>query len=729
MVPPAKPENTIFKATYSGVPVYECIIKQVAVMRRRADGWLNATQILKVVGLDKPQRTRVLEREVQKGVHEKVQGGYGKYQGTWIPLEVAIDLAERYNIQNLLHPITSYVPSAESPPPAPKHVIASSSRAKKVLAAEAAQLARSRRATSLETESEVASALKADASEGSMSPSPSDVSSSSRTPSPIAHDRMNDVFDGNGANSTVGRYGAQTGESRSARDKEASDQARYADIILDYFVTENTTVPSLLINPPADFDANMSIDDDEHTALHWACAMGRIRVVKLLLSAGADIFRVNTNGQTALMRATMFSNNYDLRKFPELFELLHRSILNIDRNDRTVFHHVVDLALSRGKPHASRYYMETMINRLADYGDQLADILNFQDDEGETPLTMAARARSKRLVRLILEHGGDPKIRNKEGKNAEDYIVEDERFRASPSRLGNAGLELNAEGLPALPSSSMHTSEAGQRAAGRAVTLMSNLLHNLADSYDTELSAANKKLAQAHGLLKQIQSEIEDSARVAEGLNLEAGGVEAERQQVGELEEALREGVTKRSREELEDDWKVGREAIKRARSQAGVGEGKLLTPINSTAVNGEVAKETTAEEKLIQGLAPDQDMKVAISELRSQLEKIRSKRSELIDTFIARAREQGTGRTMAAYRRLIAAGCGGIAPDEVDAVVNVLCELLQQGDGVNGAGASGAGEGSLDGVSAPSRARDAAMLLRGAGAAASASAVVANPV
>lgn len=50
-------------------------------MRRRSDGYLNATQILKVAGFDKPQRTRVLEREVQKGEHEKVQGGYGKYQG------------------------------------------------------------------------------------------------------------------------------------------------------------------------------------------------------------------------------------------------------------------------------------------------------------------------------------------------------------------------------------------------------------------------------------------------------------------------------------------------------------------------------------------------------------------------------------------------------------------------------------------------------------------------
>jgi len=73
------PEGQIFKATYSGIPVFEMMCKGVAVMRRRADSWLNATQILKVAGFDKPQRTRVLEREVQKGEHEKVQGGYGKY--------------------------------------------------------------------------------------------------------------------------------------------------------------------------------------------------------------------------------------------------------------------------------------------------------------------------------------------------------------------------------------------------------------------------------------------------------------------------------------------------------------------------------------------------------------------------------------------------------------------------------------------------------------------------
>lgn len=51
-------------------------------MRRQSDNWVNATHILKAAALDKPARTRILERDVQKGNHEKVQGGYGKFQGS-----------------------------------------------------------------------------------------------------------------------------------------------------------------------------------------------------------------------------------------------------------------------------------------------------------------------------------------------------------------------------------------------------------------------------------------------------------------------------------------------------------------------------------------------------------------------------------------------------------------------------------------------------------------------
>lgn len=52
-------------------------------MRRRGDSFVNATQILKVAGIEKGRRTKILEKEILPGKHEIVQGGYGKYQGTW----------------------------------------------------------------------------------------------------------------------------------------------------------------------------------------------------------------------------------------------------------------------------------------------------------------------------------------------------------------------------------------------------------------------------------------------------------------------------------------------------------------------------------------------------------------------------------------------------------------------------------------------------------------------
>lgn len=93
------PQPRVYPAVYSGVgvsmsfrlgshilnlpQVYECMIRGIAVMRRRADSYVNATQILKVAGIDKGRRTKILEKEILPGKHEIVQGGYGKYQGTW----------------------------------------------------------------------------------------------------------------------------------------------------------------------------------------------------------------------------------------------------------------------------------------------------------------------------------------------------------------------------------------------------------------------------------------------------------------------------------------------------------------------------------------------------------------------------------------------------------------------------------------------------------------------
>lgn len=75
----------IYLAVYSSVPVYEMMVRGIGVMRRRSDHYMNATQILKVAGVDKGKRTKILDKEIASGaVHEKIQGGYGRYQGTWL---------------------------------------------------------------------------------------------------------------------------------------------------------------------------------------------------------------------------------------------------------------------------------------------------------------------------------------------------------------------------------------------------------------------------------------------------------------------------------------------------------------------------------------------------------------------------------------------------------------------------------------------------------------------
>lgn len=88
--------------------VYEMEVQGIAVMRRRSDSWLNATQILKVAGVDKGRRTKILEKEILTGEHEKVQGGYGRYQGTWISYHRGRQFCRQYDVEDMLRPLLDY---------------------------------------------------------------------------------------------------------------------------------------------------------------------------------------------------------------------------------------------------------------------------------------------------------------------------------------------------------------------------------------------------------------------------------------------------------------------------------------------------------------------------------------------------------------------------------------------------------------------------------------------
>jgi transcription factor MBP1 len=673
-------------ADFDDRPVYEMLCRTVAVMRRRSDAYLNATQILKVAGFDKPQRTRVLEREVQKGEHEKVQGGYGKYQGqsrfildftqlmvskgTWIPIERGLALAKQYGVEDLLRPIIDYVPTSVSPPPAPKHIVAPPTKTKKdkeggkvkqdafgtplktgptsaaALTAQA-QLA-AQRTASTKKQSAAASAAAAAARLDNTPPDAraktprsdddgdsasvmsrgegGDEESSSVTPSPIQSligDRqpggsidMDVDMGGGGSGMGSGMMMLEAESSSSSRKRPAATMMEedgdpfahlrairgqsavhtprsspralgmgmgeeplnaegYVDAIINYFISETPQIPQILIAPPPDFDPNARIDEDGHTALHWACAMGRVRVVKLLLTAGASIFASNNAEQTPLMRIVMFSNNYDVRKFPELYELLHRSTLNIDKHNRTVFHHIANLALTKGKTHAARYYMETILSRLSDYPQELADVINFQDEDGETALTLAARARSRRLVKALLDHGADPKVKNRDFKSAEDYILEDERFRSSPTKPRSGrrdsliGEKSNGHAGTSIFAPQLYSSDAARMTGGSCLNDMTSNMQSLAKSFDGELNGKERDVLQAKAVLTSIHTEIKEAGDIIGGLEERGRGLtEAKRELEGlmvgsrdRMGEVLNEGWEEwlRGDEAREERWRGGK--------------------------------------------------------------------------------------------------------------------------------------------------------------------------
>ncbi|KDE09062.1 hypothetical protein MVLG_00780 [Microbotryum lychnidis-dioicae p1A1 Lamole] len=709
----------IYKATYSSVPVYEFPCHGVAVMRRKSDAWLNATQILKVAGFDKPQRTRVLEREVQKDVHEKVQGGYGKYQGTWIPMEKGIALAKQYGVDHLLQPMFDFQPTINSPPLAPKHITALPTRGPRAVKAAAADgalpkkkaaprkptAAAARRAAAALAEEEEEEEdddipmdddvsdlgddgiadRRAGGTEGSRSPTPSENGSvTSETPSPLGSEMDGEWTEGAAGGPPIKKRKQANGSARSSnasqlREQQGLGALRYARAILDYFVSESTQVPAFLLHPPADFDANVVIDDDGHTALHWACAMGRIRIVKLLLSAGADIFRANAIGQTALMRSVMFTNNYDLRKFPELFELLHRSTVNIDRNNRSVFHYIVDIALGKGKTHAARYYLETVLNRLADYPDQVADILNFRDEEGETPLTLAARARSKRLVKLLLDHHADPKLPNFDGKTAEDYILEDEKYRETeaadahgrnhvglPSGQANGPEGAGGASRPVLfAPQTLHTSETAQRASLKCVPEMAKMLEQLADSFDAELADQARNATQATSLVTSLRSEIADSREKVMLLQDQVANADALTQEENQLLAQLQKKMGNRFRLGWEK-WVRDEDARERAYEE----ELRLNGGAKSSNGVEDSQEDLDSYRQLLEHPPADADQRKA--QLKSQIADLQKRREENFRLYAERTAKLGAGTKMGQYRQLIALG-SGISMDQVEEVIQDL--------------------------------------------------------
>lgn len=499
-------------------------------MKRRSDSWLNATQILKVAGVVKARRTKTLEKEIAAGEHEKVQGGYGKYQGTWVNYQRGVELCREYRVEELLRPLLEYDmdpdgsggASQETLDTPTKEQAMAAQRKRLYSGAENRSMSQPQQGTFFQNISRTAATAvnalskarfdspSANSRRPSVIRKPSQQMSSQESQAVFSSQNSMYNMSDSGFGSLQNRFQAQDDHDEFAepprkRVRSSSHQGPpiglprepsnlsmheptptepnesfYQDMDLPPPPMEDGQKRGLEAVPPAsepegfqktklimtlfldkrtkDFtnhpalmqltgeDLEIPLDEYRNNALHWAAMLARIPLVHALVAKGASIYRVNLAGETALQKSVGTRNNLDYRSFPRLLQVLAPTIDMVDYSGRTVLHHIAVMAATGGGGHVSaKHYLESLLEFIVRHGGIIptanghapngtsgpecislgrfiSEIVNLRDDQGDTALNLAGRARSV-LVPQLLEVGADPHIPNHTGLRPADYGV------------------------------------------------------------------------------------------------------------------------------------------------------------------------------------------------------------------------------------------------------------------------------------------------------------------
>ena len=221
--------------------------------------------------------------------------------------------------------------------------------------------------------------------------------------------------------------------------RQDQEHRLWADSLLDYFMLQDSDPSHASRNqPPIPDNAhiNRPIDNEGHTALHWACAMGDIIVVKQLLQRGAITEARNIRGETPLIRAALFANCYDKGTWSKMVYLLQHTITDCDNHGGTVFHHIAHTAHSGSRAARACAYLQILLDKLFEMVAQpdAINFLNLQDRHGDTAFHVAAR-KSRRCTKLFHGYGFASDIVNNNGETVDQYLLKKVSKRAHNGNL------------------------------------------------------------------------------------------------------------------------------------------------------------------------------------------------------------------------------------------------------------------------------------------------------
>jgi ankyrin repeat protein len=143
------------------------------------------------------------------------------------------------------------------------------------------------------------------------------------------------------------------------------------------------------------------------TPLHVAILNGQLECLRLLLEAGAET-SVRCEGSPLLVLAVSVGALPDLRDFAlAAVELLLQhscSPWDRDENGRLALHWAAEVGLSEVVP---VLIAKGIAEMRADHGDDGVDpllMIAVEDDEGDTPLHLAAVAQQSASLRALISH-------------------------------------------------------------------------------------------------------------------------------------------------------------------------------------------------------------------------------------------------------------------------------------------------------------------------------------
>lgn len=596
--------------------------------------------------------------------------------GTWIPLPDGRELAAKNGVLEKLIPIFDFVAGDRSPPPAPKHSTAASSRPRAPRAP--AQPRRQPAQTYAQPDYDAMDVTMRDDA------TPDNVTTISES----AYDDFE-----------MAQY---TNSRKRRRVEDVMSQAdtahrMWAEDLLDYFMLQDSPLDSLphAPQPPDGVDLDRPIDEKGHTALHWAAAMGDMEIVKDLIRRGAQIHVPSKNGETPLMRAVMFTNSSDRQNMDRLAALLLPTVAATEWFGSTVFHHIANTTQRKSKYPCARYYMDTLLNKMSEgyTPGQIEEIINMRDNNGDTAGTIAARYGARKCVRSLLGRNADMSIMNNMHESAEQFIVKlnhRRQERAAATRqlssspfqgdhqatMGGAVQPPISNGAsfdPMNGGTDVYRSEAALSITSQIMPVVVTKAKALASSLDDEMAERLAEVAEAERVLALRRAEAEAVKRQQEDL--------LQREQ-----EQMSENVV--SDEQLADELRQLEEECRGlTEEEANVALKDLMHTETRQSTNGRQSSLPEAEET-------KQQLRLA-----RQLLALSLSRKELMDSVVknlasANAGDDGGTEQQEMYKRLIT-GALGVREEDVEGMLPEILAELEEGAAV-GVGVGGGIEGMV---------------------------------